>query len=108
MKTLQATESLVISVLKTAILDLEKLNHLGITVKAVNSFLVLNEVLYAAQTLAHTPDRLIYGDLHVHDFAGSMSMAAILAIWRVCETRENVDVFACTSLTERSLMAHAK
>lgn len=76
--------------------------------EAVNPFLVLDEVLYATKTLAHAADRLTDCVVHGHHFAGTMAMGAIWAIWRVCEARKNVEVFARTSLTERSLMAHAK
>lgn len=48
LKVLQAAESLVVRVLETAILHLEKLDHLCVSVEAVDSLLVLDEVLNAA------------------------------------------------------------
>jgi hypothetical protein len=77
-------------------------------VEAVDSFLVLYEVLNAAKGLAHASDRLSDGSVHVHDFARAMTVRAILSIGRVCEAFENIQVFARTSLAKRSLMAHAK
>ena len=99
---------MVVRVLKTAVLNLVKLDHRGIRVEAVDSFLVLNEVLNAAKGLAHASDRLCDGDVHVHDFALPMTVRAILSIRRVCKAFENIQVFARTSLAKRSLMAHAK
>jgi hypothetical protein len=77
-------------------------------VEAVNALLVLDEVLHAAQTGSHAANGLTDCNVHLHNLAGAVAVRVVLAIWRVCEALENVDMFARTSLTERSLMAHAK
>lgn len=108
MEALKATEGLIVGVLKTAILHGKQLDHLGVSMESFNAFLVFDEVLHAAQALAHAADRLAYGRLHFHYFALAMEIGTIFTIRRVCKALENIDVFMRTSLVKGGLMAHAK
>lgn len=107
LQTLQAAEGLIVRVFEAAVLDLVELAERRLTEIAVDSLIVLDEVLHAAEARAHATDRL--GDRYVHfgDFAGAVAVACGL-IWRVYKVRENVEVFPRTCRAERSLVAHAK
>jgi hypothetical protein len=82
-------------------------------VKRIQSLLVINEVLHAAQTSSHSADRLVDCALDVDDVVGRVPLRSILGIWRVWKTShglaKHTEVFIyAMRIAKRLLMDHAK
>lgn len=108
MQISMAFKRLIVRVFETAVLNLIKLNHRGISEIAVNSLLVIYEVLDAAETVSHSAHGLGYRIMNFHNVARALAVSSILAIRRVCNTCENTKMLSHAVLTKRSLVHHAK